>query len=397
MKKVFSVLLCLVMLMSLLSVGVTVSAATPDSQVIEATAGETVKIKFIEDDCFGVSGEIKYSNRNLFSSLVANGSTQYGMISDERFILSTSINPTNPVRIDCEVVLTAKISANAKVGDTCMVSFTNCDLVENVDYTGRAGYTKTVTVKVVKKETPTTTTKPGSTTTTKPGSTTTTKPGSTTTDPKKPVANLDLTELNKQIAIAEALSASDYTVDSWARLTSALKAAKNARNAKTQNEVNKATEALKGAIAALVRIDASALEQLIASVKAFLEQNDLTSVLEELYNALNEAEAALESGDQEAINAAYTRLSAAFQALKDKLAQLGENKVVIQDGDNSKECTEKCHIWKHAFWHPLMITLLIISVVLNVGMAALIVSYLIKRKKNTVDNTPVVDYDINDD
>ena len=41
MKKVFSVLLSLVMLMSLLSVGVAVSAATPDTQVIEAAAGET--------------------------------------------------------------------------------------------------------------------------------------------------------------------------------------------------------------------------------------------------------------------------------------------------------------------------------------------------------------------
>ena len=405
MKKVFSVLLSLVMLMSLLSVGVAVSAATPDTQVIEAYAGETIKIKFIEDNCYGVSGSIEYSNRNLFSSLTPGGTTSYGKITEKAFILSSFD------KVTCEVILTAKIAADAKVGDQCLVSFYDCELVENnEDFSGRSGYTKTVTVKVVKKPTTTTTKKPTtSATTTKPNAPTT-KPNTPTTKPnapttKKPktsttnksVANLDLTELNKQITIAEALPKSDFTVDSWSRLVSALKAANKARNADTQNEVNKAAQALKEAIAALVRIDRSALEQLIAGVNAFLTDNDLASIWEELHDAMNEAEAALKSGDQAVIDAAYTRLNTAFQALKDKLAELGEDKVVIQDANTNDECAEKCHIWKNTIWHPLLIILLIVSAVLNVGMGALIAWYLIKRKKNTADNTPVVDYDINDD
>ena len=388
MKKVFSVLLALVTLMGLLNVGVAVSAATPDTQVIEAAAGETIEIKFTEDNCYGVSGAIEYSNRNLFSSLTPGGTTSYGKVTDKAFILSSAD------KVTCEVVLTVKISADAKIGDTCVVSFTDCELVENnVDYSGRSGYTKTVTVKVVKKETPTTkpTTKPTPKPTEKPASTTK-KPATTTT--KKPAANLDLTELNKQIAIAEALTESDYTADSWAQLVSALKAAKNARYAKTQSAVNKATEALKEAIAALVRIDRSALENLIAEIKAFLEENDLTDVWTELYEALSEAEAALQSGDQEAINAAYERLSAAFQALKDELAKLGEDKVVIQEVEVEAKCDEKCHVWSR---HLLWIILLIISAVLNVIFIVLVVLYFVKRKKNAADHTPLIDYDINDD
>ena len=386
MKKLFSVLLALVTLMGLLNVGVAVSAATPDTQVIEAAAGETIEIKFTEDNCYGVSGSIEYSNRNLFSSLTPGGTTAYGKVTEKAFILSSAD------KVTCEVVLTVKISADAKVGDTCVVSFTDCELVENnEDFSGRSGYTKTVTVKVAKKET-TTTKKPTTTSTTKKPTTTTKKPTTSTT--KKPVANLDLTELNKQIAIAEALTESDYTADSWAQLVSALKAAKDARYAKTQSAVNKATDALKEAIAALVRIDRSALEELIAQVKGFLEENDLADVWTELYEALSEAEAALLSGDQDAINAAYERLSAAFAALKDELAKLGESEVVIQEVEVEAKCDEKCHVWSR---HLLWIILLIISAVLNVVFIVLIVLYFVKRKKNAADHTPLIDYDINDD
>ena len=106
MKKVFSVLLSLVMLMSLLSVGVVAvsAASTPDSQVVEAYAGQSIKIKFVEDSCYGVSGDIEYSNRNLFSSLTPNTSS-YGKITESKFILSSFDKGT------CEGTLTVKHAA----------------------------------------------------------------------------------------------------------------------------------------------------------------------------------------------------------------------------------------------------------------------------------------------
>ena len=404
MNKVFSVLLSLVMLISIMSVGVVAvsAASTPDSQVLEAYAGETIQIKFIEDNCYGVSGDIEYSNRNLFSSLTPNSSS-YGKITESKFILSSFD------KVNCEVILTVKIADTAKVGDTCVVSFTNCELVEdNETFEGRSGYTKTVTVKIVKKPTTTTTKKP-TTTTKKPTTTTTTgkKPttnGTTqkpttatgtngTTGTTVPVANLDLTELNQQIDIAEALDEDEYTAGSWAQLQSALKAAIKARSAKTQNEVNKAADALRKAIGALEKIDASALEQMVADVNAFLKDNDLTTVWEELHAALNEANIALKSGDQSLIDGAYARLNAAFKAMKVTLDELSENEVIVQEVEVQGECGEDCHVW----WHYLLLILLIISAILNVVFIVLVVLYFVKKKQNATDNTPFVDYDINDD
>lgn len=382
MKKVFSVFLALVTLLSLLSVGVAVSAATPDTQVIEAAAGETIKIKFSEDNCYGVSGAIEYTNRNLFASLTTGGSTSYGKITENAFILSSAD------KVTCEVILTVKIAADAKVGDTCVVSFTDCELVENnVDFSGRSGYTKSVTVKVIKKAT--TTTKKAPTTTKKP-----TKAPTTTTTAKKPSSNLDFSELKKQISIAESLNEKEYTADSWAKLESALKAAKKALNAKTQKEINKAADALKQAIAELVKIDASALRELLQQVRDFLKNDDKGSIFGDLLAAIEQAEAALESGDQDAINAAYDALKAAFEAFKAKLAEWSDGKVVIQEVEVEGECDENCHVWSR---HLLWLILLIISAVLNVIFIVLIVLYFIKRKKNAADDTPLVDYNINDD
>ena len=62
---------------------------------------------------------------------------------------------------------------------------------------------------------------------------------------------VDLAELNKQIAAAEALKESDYTADSWAKLAAALKTAKAALAAENQGEVDTAAADLKTAIEAL--------------------------------------------------------------------------------------------------------------------------------------------------
>ncbi|MBE6788372.1 MAG: hypothetical protein E7539_01770 [Ruminococcaceae bacterium] len=65
------------------------------------------------------------------------------------------------------------------------------------------------------------------------------------------VTELDLTELNAQIAIAEGLDKDDYTADSWAKVADALAKAIEARKATTQKAVDAAATALKDAIATL--------------------------------------------------------------------------------------------------------------------------------------------------
>lgn len=388
LKKVFPVVLIAAMLMSVLCTGVAVSASTPATQTIKAAAGETVTLRLTESDCYGISGSITYSNRDLFSS-VTPGNSPYGRITDKSFILSSSD------KIECDVILTAKISDTAAVGSTCVVKFTDYLRVENnVTGDGPEGLEKTVTVEVVKKETTTTTKKPTtSTTTTTKKPTTTTKPLPTTTaKPQKPAdGKLDLTALNKQIGIAEGLTEADYTADSWANMQTALDAAKAARSADTQTAINKAANDLKNAIAALVRVDGDSLLALIQEAKSFLGSDQLSALRDKLIAAIEQAEAAVKSGDKDAIAQANTALAEALAAYKAKLAELGKDGIdspteVLPDGNY-------CNIWLHKLW-PI---LLIVSFIINLGFVGLTVYYFVRRKKNMQDDTPLIDYDINDD
>lgn len=386
-KKVFSVLLALLTMMSLLCVGVAAQSATPDTQIIEVVAGETVELPFYVD-AYGFDGTISVGNRNLFSSLSVDKTVGGGTADPDagRFMIFGSSKAV------IGFTLKGQIAADAKVGSRCEVKITylRTDNALGTEY--EEGLTKKVIVEVIKKTTTTTTTTKKPTTTTKKATTTTKKP--TTAPTKKPVANLDLTELNKQIGIAETLIKTDYTYDSWARLEEALKAAKNARYADTQAEVNAAAAALRDAINGLVKVDGTALRELLAVVREFLNDNDLASIWGDLLAAIEEAEAALLSGDQEAINTAYDNLKKAFEAFKERIAALGEDKIVIQEVEVEAACDTECHVWSR---HLLWLILLIISAVLNLGFIVLIVIYFVKRKKNAADNTPLIDYNINDD
>ncbi len=66
-----------------------------------------------------------------------------------------------------------------------------------------------------------------------------------------PPAAVDYTELNAQIAAAEALKEADYTAESWTAMQTALTAAKAALTSNDQAEVDAAAAALKTAIEAL--------------------------------------------------------------------------------------------------------------------------------------------------
>lgn len=387
MKKILCALLSLVMIVSLLSVGAAVSAApskaTDDRTVVKVVAGEKASIEFYVNT-YACGGSISWDNDGLFSDLKIAEST--GTID-----LGTKEFNFHSVNEDLKgFTLSGTVKSSAKVGDKCEFTVTYGKTVDpfSVPPTREDGLVKKIVVEVIKKDTPTTSSTTG--TTQKP-STPTKRPTSAT---QKPGTNLNKAELNRQISIAESLIKTDYTYDSWAVMESALKTARAALYATTQREIDQAALALKNAIAALVKIDGAALRELLAMVREFLAEDDLASIWGELLAAIEEAEAALVSGDQARINAAYDALKAAFEAFKAKIAALGEDKIVIQEVEKAAECDEACHKWST---HLLWLILLIISAVLNVGFAVLVILYFIKRKKNAADNTPLVDYNINDD
>ncbi len=394
-KKLFSVILIAVMLLCYLNVGLAVNAASPASQTIEVTAGESKTISMTEISCYGIDGDISYSNRNLFAS-VTPGSSAYGQIREKKFILSSAdkFEPT--------VSLTVKVSDTATVGSTCVITFNyiRTDTVENGIPDGPDNLSKTITVKVIeKKDTTSSTPSPPSSTPSTP-SPTPSNPSSNpaTPSPNKPTgttpSNLNLTELNKQIGIAQALKRSDYTADSWNKLAKALNAAIAARNASTQAGVDKAATNLKNAIAGLVRVDTSALQELLNKIKEFLANEDIGEARDALLNTINEAEAALASGDQDRINAAYTALLEAFDTYKAKLEEIAKNSLVeIEKPIEVDPEGPLCNIWLHKLW----LILLIVSVIINIAFGVLTALYFIRRKKKFTDDMPLVEYNINDD
>ena len=419
-KKIISTLVVAVLLCMTLGAGVGAYASTPAAQTVKVTAGETVTVTFSESDCYGVSGSITYSNRDLFSS-VTPGNSPYGQIREKSFILSSA------EKVECTVTLSVKIKDTAAVGDKCVISFTDYLRVDNnVTLEGPEGLTKTVTLEVKQKETtqpsnPTTPTDPkpqqpttpadpkpstpnnntnNNTNTNKP----TTQTPATPSTPATPNTNtntntqtgggLDFRALNRQINIANSLVESEYTTDSWTAMKTALDSAVAARNAKTQNQINNATTALKDAVAALVRVNAAELKTLLESASKYVEEDAITTLKEALEKAIADADAAIKSGDAQKIDAAKTALDSALNAYKAKLDELGSGQIV--EVEKPVEVTPTSPFCNIAF-HKLLIILLIVSVIINLGLGALIGFYFYKRRQNLKDDTPLVEYDIDED
>lgn len=146
---------------------------------------------------------------------------------------------------------------------------------------------------------------------------------------KKPVNVVDYTELNAQIAIAQALIETEYTPDSWKVLADALEDAMKAKNSTSQAEVDAAAKALKDAIAALekkpgVVVDYTELEAQIEAAQKLKEEDYTPESWEVLEKALADAIAARNYDAQPAVDAAA-------QALKDAIAGLVKKQPVTPD------------------------------------------------------------------
>ncbi len=192
-----------------------------------------------------------------------------------------------------------------------------------------------------------------------------------------PVVTVDYSKLQELIAAAEALKEADYTAESWANLQTALAAAKAALTSEDQAAVDAAAAALKAAIDGLEKkseppvvevVDYTELKAQIAAAEALKEADYTAETWANLQTALTAAKAALTSDDQATVDAAAAALKAAIEALEEK----AEEKAPV--------------IWP---W------ILLGVVVLGAGAAA--VYFLIIKKKKLADNTPLVDYDIDDD
>ena len=212
--------------------------------------------------------------------------------------------------------------------------------------------------------------------------------------PSKPSKEVDYSELERQIAIANGLNQAEYTKESWEALEEALANGMDALKSKSQEEVDAAAKALADAIAALVKMDYSALEAALAAVQEFIDGEDLADLWVRLVQAFLKGKELLTSGDQEACNATASEIMSILEELKARLEELRTPEVVTQQVEvEVMPKDDFCNIPLHKLW-PI---LFFVSLVLNVVLVVVIVVIVSKKKNNAKDKTPLVDYDIGDD
>lgn len=134
---------------------------------------------------------------------------------------------------------------------------------------------------------------------------------------------VDRSELRSAIHAAQALTETDYTVDSWSALAQALEDAIAADGDQSldQRAIDVAKDALTAAQEQLVALDREALDAAITSATEALAQKDqyTPGTVAALETALKEAqEVRATSRDQAAIDAAAEKLQTATEALQKK-------------------------------------------------------------------------------
>lgn len=205
---------------------------------------------------------------------------------------------------------------------------------------------------------------------------------------------IDYSELEKQITIAEGLDEALYTDTSWADLVAALETAKSAIDSKNQAEVDAVAAGLKTTIAALVRMDYTALNDAIAAVQEHADNEDLSALWKEMCLLLEQAKELLGSGDQAAVDACAAELEALLAEIIAKIAEIKDaNTVVVEKPVPTEPTDDYCNIESHRVW-PILFW---ISLSLNIAAVVLFVVIFMSKKKKTTDDTPLVDYDIADD
>lgn len=215
-----------------------------------------------------------------------------------------------------------------------------------------------------------------------------------TTMPIETEPNTDYSRLTRQVAVANGLDQADFTKESWAVLAGALEDAGKAMNSDEQEKVDAAEKALEEAVAALVRMNYAALESALTAVRDFTAANDQSQLWISLVEQTQNAQVLLTSGDQAAVDAAAARINELLAALEAVLEEQTAPEIIIQEVPVEVPPTDDyCNISIHRVWPVLFI----ISLVLNIGLVAVIVVYVARRRKKLTDDIPLVDYDIDDD
>lgn len=206
---------------------------------------------------------------------------------------------------------------------------------------------------------------------------------------------LDYSELELQVGIANGLNAFDYTKESWEPLQKALEVGnKRLAGIYDQGKLDNAAKDIEAALGRLVKMNYAPLNKALNEVNEKIAENPQHhDVWYRIDKAVEEARPLLVSGDQQAVNEAAQKIDALLEELSacDKITVPPE--IVIQEVEVEVLPTDDfCNIPMHRTWQVLFF----LSAALNVLLIA-VLGYVVMKKRTTVDNTPLVDYDIDDD
>ena len=206
----------------------------------------------------------------------------------------------------------------------------------------------------------------------------------------------DYSELERQIGIANGLDSYDYTKETWEVLSNAVETGnKRMSGATEQIKLDEAAEDIENAIKNLVKMDYSALIDALDAVYAKIDVNpQLHDVWYRLDKAVDKARPLLVSGDQQAVDEMAELLNGIMEELSafDKVVA-AEPQVIIKEVEVEVPPTaEFCNIPRHRTW----LVAIVASALLNVLLCASL-GFVLFRKRKTADNTPLVNYDIDDD
>ena len=372
-------------LILVLALTIAFSALCISASAADTKAGESGSITFTFANVYGVDGAVT-ADAGVTITNVTSNVQDAACVNNKVFIYSAE-------QTTIQVIVYYTVDANATVGSAFAVNFDGSTYGLNDQVGTIAKATDYVTVAAQSSG------------------------GTTIVVPKA-----DTTALEEQIAIAEALNEVDYTEESWATMQAALTAGKRLLNSFSQTAVNNATAKLKDAIAALVKLDRAALIDAMNKADALFNKNADSKLWKELHDAVVNGGELMTSRTQADIDAGVTALLNAIKAVEALLNKAPETVIkevtvevtkevekivevekVVTETVEVEKVVEKEVIKEVPVEVPaegsnlVWIILLIISIVINVALAVLVVLYFIKKKSNQKDNTPLVNYNIEED
>ena len=337
-KKIIAAVIAVVLVMTVSMV----MASAADYTVKPGGSVDVTLVKNVE----GLDGSVSFSG---------GGSVRYsaseGTVENGKYAMGGNGTKT--------VTATVTAPSGASVGDVYTVSFSfrTYDIDGNLADTGSVSYT----VEVVSGGSS------GGNSGSSGGS------SSSGSGSSGSAVKVDLSKLQELIDKASNLKKDGYTADSWNKMVDALTKAQAALSSTNQDEIDAAAKALGDALNGLVKMDYSKLLDAIARAKELGKDNEVNSLWLALLDALTNGNLMLASDDQAQVDAAAKQI----------------NDLIEQLLDGSKFCNISIHkVWPILFF---------ISLAANVVLVVVLVKKNGTKKKNQVDNTPLVDYDISDD